>query len=110
MSPSDVSRLIADEVATVDGLWFTDGDNNPHALELSRCLVTPVRVTCNNSLPDYRGGKPFEVWLVLEERGSDGYYIIFDEETRAFGLAIGTRDRPEFIGWYGSFLETVRGM
>ena len=46
----------------------------------------------------------------MEFDNDDGYRIIFDEEVRKFGLACGTRRDPVFIGWHGSFLNTVQGM
>ena len=112
MTAADVSKLVADEIAAVGEDWLTRPENNPHGLDLSRCLLTPERVICTNTFPAFRGGKPFEAWLVLEELPSndDGYRIIFDEKLRKFGLACGTRREPVFIGWHGSFLNTVQGM
>jgi hypothetical protein len=108
----DVSKLIEDEIASVGEAWFTRPENNPHGIELSRCLGEPERVLCTNTFPGFRGGKPFEAWLVLEAlpNDDDGYRIIFDEESGKFGLACGTRRDPIFIGWHGSFLNTVQGM
>jgi hypothetical protein len=112
VTAADVSKLIADEIAAAGEDWFEQPENNPHGLELSRCLITPAWVTCTNTFPEFRGGKPFEAWLVLEElpNNDDGYRIIFDEEVGKFGLACGTRREPIFIGWHGSFLHTVQGM
>jgi hypothetical protein len=107
VTAADVSKRIADEIATVGENWFAE-----HGLSISRCLVHPERVTCTNTFPAFRGGKPFEAWLVLEElsNNDDGYRIIFDEETDEFGLACGTRSDPVFIGFHGSFINTVQGM
>jgi hypothetical protein len=111
VNAADVSKIIEDEIAAIDEDWLTRFENNPHGLDLSRCLITPERVLCKNSFPGFRDGKPFEAWLVLEELPTnDGYRIIFDEKLRKFGLACGTRREPVFIGWYGSFLNTVQGM
>ena len=104
--------LIADEIAAVGEGWLEMPENNPHGLDMSQCLIKPERVTCTNTFPAFRGGKPFEAWLVLEElpNDDDGYRIIFDQELGEFGLACGTRRQTAFIGWHGSFLDTVRGM
>lgn len=112
VTAADVSEIIANEIASVGENWLRQSQNNPHSLDLSRCLIKPERITCKNTFPKFRGGKPFEAWLVLEELPSseDGYRIIFDEEVRKFGLACGTKREPVFIGWHGSFLNTVRGM
>ena len=112
MTAADVSKLIAGEIAAVGEDWLTMPDNNPHGLDMSRCLIEPERVVCKITFPAFRAGKPFEAWLVLEElpNNDDGYRIIFDEELGKFGLACGTRREPAFIGWHGSFLNTVQGM
>ena len=49
-------------------------------------------------------------FYVPEYLHDEGYRIIFDEEMGKFGLACGTRREPVFIGWHGSFLNTVQGM
>ena len=114
MTPADVSNLIAKQIATVGHTWFADPRNNPHGLDLKRCLVHPARVTCQNPFPGLHEGAPFDAWLVLQERPDDdagaGYSIIFEEEAGQFGLACGTRDDLVLIGLYGSFLDTVQGM
>ena len=112
MTAPDVSKLIAQEIASVGADWHSRREYNPHGLDLSRSLIKPERVTCKNTFPEFRGGKPFEAWLVLEERpdSEDGYLILFDEEVGKFGLADGPKREPVFLGWHGSFLNTVRGM
>jgi hypothetical protein len=109
VTAADVSKLISDEVAAVGEDWLTRPENNPHGLDLSRCLIKPERVVCTHG---FEAGNLFEAWLVLEEipDDNDGYRIIFEEELGRFGLACGTRREPVFIGWYGSFLNTVQGM
>ena len=109
MTATDVSGLIAKEIAAVGPDWFEDARNNPHGLDLSRCLVTPTRVTCTDG---FHRENRFDAWLVLEERpdSEDGYRIIFDEQTGNFGLTCGPRRDLVFIGFSGSFLNTVQGM
>lgn len=58
------------------------------------------------------GGKPLQLWIVLEETPGkkDGYLIVFDERKRMFGLADWGADGPDFLGFHGSFLKTLKGM
>ena len=104
MSPEEVSKIIADEISKD---WQ---HTNLHGCDLQKCLVTPQR----RLFSDARGeAKAREMWLVLEERPDthSGYRIVFDEETREFGLAIEGKDgRDVCIGIYGSFIETFDGM
>ena len=67
LTAEDVSELIADEIAAVGADWLTRPENNPHGLDLSRCLVKLERALCTNPFPGFRDGKPFEARLVLEE-------------------------------------------
>jgi hypothetical protein len=106
MSSIDVQAVVMAEIA---------GDfsrSNAHGVDLSRCLVEPRRVICRNTFPKLNGGKPLELWIVLEESPGkkDGYLIVFDDQQRIFGLAIGDGDTPVFLGFYGTFLNTLQGM
>ena len=51
------------------------------------------------------------LWL-LEELPKDrnGYRIVYGELAGMFGLAVPGASRDVFIGYYGSFLDTYRGM
>jgi hypothetical protein len=104
MTPSEINDLIAAEV----GGGRSPSDTN--GVDLERCLVTPSRRVYEDS---FREGQTIELWLVLEERPGEGsgYKIVFDEGTRRFGLAASsTAGRDVFIGFYGSFVETLEGM
>lgn len=83
-----------------------------HGINLRRCLIEPRKVKCQNTFPKLKGGKPLELWIVLEETPgtSDGYLIVFDEETHQFGLAAWTDSTPVFLGFYGTFLSTLECM
>ena len=104
MSPSDISKIIADEIG--DDWKHT----NLHGCDLRACLVTPVR----RLFSDFRDeARTCEMWLVLEEcpQTHSGYRIVFDEATRQFGLAIeGKDERDVWIGHYGTFIQTFDGM
>jgi hypothetical protein len=83
---------------------------------LKKCLVTPpIRKTYADS---FRKEQTLDLWLVLEEKlgTKSGYQIIFDDQKQMFGLAIWGRESEKeafhdiFIGYYGTFLETLDGM
>jgi hypothetical protein len=99
MDSSEVTKLIDAEIA---------GDfsrTNAHGVDLHRCLVTPTRET----FAGHPGSDPWDLWLVLEERPEtrDGYKIVYDDEVKQFGLATANR---VFIGFYGTFIQTLEGM
>jgi hypothetical protein len=106
MIPSEVSELIHQEIA---GNW---AQTNSHGVDLKSCLVPPRQVKCRNTFPSFNKGKPLKLWIVLEEHpGSrDGYLIVFDEQSGKFGLADWGTDEPVFLGFHGSFLNTLAGM
>jgi hypothetical protein len=108
MTSAEVRAIVEAELC---GDW---SHANRHGVDLQKCLVLPRRVVCRNTFPNLDCGKPLDLWIVLEEtRGKrDGYLIVFDERQCQFGLAVWDRDgdTPAFIGFHGSFLNTLRGM
>jgi hypothetical protein len=58
--------------------------------------------------------KLIELWIVLEEipEQNTGYKIVFDENIRQFGLAYNDSQimESDFLGIYGSFLDTLKAM
>ena len=82
---------------------------NSHHVNLDKCRVTPSRITCANSL---NGNAPIQLWIVLREppETKGGYLVVFDEARGTFGLAVERGLLPVFLGWYGSFTETLTGM
>jgi hypothetical protein len=106
VTAAEVQALVLEEIGDDWSL------SNAHGVDLRKCLVPPRKVRCKNTFPELRGGKPFDVWIVLEETpGSpDGYLIIFDEGRQAFGLADWYEGRPSLCGFYGSFRATLIGM
>jgi hypothetical protein len=85
--------------------------SNAHGVDLQRCLIVPpVKRVYDDS---FNKGETLELWFVLEEipGSNSGYKIIFDEATSMFGLAIsGESANDVFIGFHGTFLETLQGM
>jgi hypothetical protein len=82
---------------------------NSHEIDLDKCRVTPMRVTCADGCD---GNNPIQLWLVLRETPSStgGYLVVFDAERGVFGLAIDGVPLPVFLGLYGSFTDTLAGM
>lgn len=104
MEASEVSAIIEREI---NGNWSL---SNAHGVHLKRCLIPPAKQLYEDS---FKEGETIELWLVLEEIPEDksGYKIVFDERSRMFGLAIeGAHKHDVFIGFYGTFLETLEGM
>ena len=104
MKASDVSEIIEQEIA---GNWSL---SNAHGVALKRCLVVPTKRIYEDS---FNQGETLELWLVLEEVPEDqsGYKIVFGEDARMFGLAVkGFGNEDVFLGFHGSFLETLEGM
>lgn len=109
MTAEAVRELVEREIA---GDWSR---TNAHGCDLRRCLIPPEL----REHDDCGGGRPLvepypviRLWLVLEETPGDrdGYKIVFGEEAGMFGLAVSGSPRDVFIGYYGSFLDTYRGM
>ena len=104
MTAPEISEIIEREI---DGNWSL---SNAHGVDLKRCLVAPVKHTYRDS---FKEGETLELWLVLEEVPEEkgGYKIVFDEQERMFGLAVSVVGKPDmFLGFYGTFLETLEGM
>jgi hypothetical protein len=96
-------RAIVD--AEIGGATVVNG------VDLSRYLVAPRLVTCYEPLPN-PDKKLLRLWIVLDTRprAHDGYLIVFDEQKRIFGLALWAGETPVFVGYHGSFLDTLAGM
>ena len=104
MNPEEITAIINTEVGD---RWET---SNAHGIDLRTCLVTPEKQTYTDAAESERS---FELWLVLEEdpKKRKGYKIVFDDAERLFGLATSQINGPDvFIGYYGTFLETLESM
>lgn len=100
MKPADITKIIEDELKDSVGI------SNPHHIDLKKCLVIPAKQVFKDS---FNKNKDVSFWLVLEESPDtkDGYKIIYDEETKYFGLVTANNI---FIGMYGSFGDTLNAM
>jgi len=106
MTSDEVLELVRREIS---GDWTR---TNSHPVDLRKCLVAPRLVKCKNTFPKLNKGKPLHVWIVLEEHpgSKDGYLIVFDESRGAFGLADWGAEGPTFLGYHGTFLNTLESM
>jgi hypothetical protein len=99
---ADEVRALVDE--DIQRNW--PPEMNWHGIQLEQCLrPQPELRTYRDSFSE---DEVVQLWLVLQEVPGDesSYQVIFDEESGKFGLAIG----GVFIGFYGSFVDTVAGM
>lgn len=104
MTGEEVAQLVREEIGED---W---SHPNPHGVDLRESLVAPQKVRL---FVDMDTDRQVEHWLVLEESARrGGYLIVFDEDSRRFGLATFdvTTKRCYFLGLYGSFLETLDAM
>jgi hypothetical protein len=106
MTSAEVREVVEAEVGS------DYSQSNAHGVDLRRCLVQPRNVSCRNTFPKLNSGKPLQLWIVLEETPGEreGYLIVFDDRQRLFGLADWDGDTPVFLGFHGSFLDTLQGM
>jgi hypothetical protein len=108
MTPEEVKAIVNEHVQR---RWDTnDPISNPHGVNLDECLLhQPER---RIYLDSFNKDQPIELWLVLEEdpERHAGYEVVFDENRNEFGLAAAGWECPVFIGYYGSFLDTLAGM
>lgn len=106
MTSAEVRAIVEAEIG---GDW---SQSNSHGVDLRKCVVRPRKVACRNTFPKLNKGKPLEFWIVLEEHPGrkDGYLIVFDEDQRRFGLADWSNETPVFLGFHGTFMNTLLGM
>src|SRR5215211_6685835 len=103
MEAKEISQIIERELK---GNWSL---SNAHGVDLKRCLVNPILQRYDN----FNQTENLRLWLVLEEMPDDksGYKIVFDEKSKMFGLAMSSFGGCDiFLGFYGTFLETLEGM
>lgn len=103
MTSNEVIHIINEEIKGRVNI------SNLHGVDLKKCLINPVRQRYVSSLDD---NIAFEFWTVLEEtEDGKGYKIFYDENENSFGLGMkGFKNELVYLGNYGTFLETLKGM
>jgi|SRR5690554_8182260 len=103
MTGKEIKEIIAKELNNNFDI------SNAHGVDLKTCLIEPKY---DDYIDSFNTDMIKKLWTVLEETPDrHGYKIIFDPENATFGLGILTdKDELMFIGYYGTFLETLEGM
>jgi hypothetical protein len=97
MTTSEVREIVKTEISDN---WSR---RNAHGCDFKACLVEPYLREFETS-----GGQgTIRLWVVLEEHPEDhnGYLIVFDEDSRNFGLACTGSSGSIYLGSYGTFLK-----
>jgi hypothetical protein len=84
--------------------------SNSHGVDLKQCLTEPYLETLEDS---FNEGQTIQMYVVLKEHpNSDaGYQIVYDPEEKMFGLSIQGKGKYRvFLGYDGTFLESLKGM
>jgi hypothetical protein len=109
MTADQVRELI--RIQSIDNLTTT----NDHRISLEQALVPPQRISVIARL--VKGGRmqdqELNVWLVGQERSSDGYRIIMRDDGLQFGLAscgFPTDKQLVLVGWYGDLVSAFLSM
>ena len=104
--------MTADQVRELIRIQSTDNltTTNDHGISLEQSLVRPQRISVIARL--VKGGRvqdqKLDVWLVGQERSSDGYRIIVRDDGLQFGLASNgfpTDKHLVLVGWYGDLVS-----
>ena len=110
MTAEEVRAIVLSELSEQSVAPDSRGPVGSHCVDLSRCLLPiPER----RSFADCSGkGSTIELWVVLDEAPGedDGYWIVFDDRERVFGLALGPVEGGVLVGFYGTFWETLQSM
>lgn len=88
---------------------------NEHRITLKEALVAPriISVIARQVKNGRVKEENLTVWLVGEEKLTDGYKIVLRNDGSQFGLASSgfAHDKmPVLVGWYGDLLTTFLGM
>lgn len=108
MDAEQIRKQIEEETR---GNPFPSAENT---LDLRQCLVEPVKKIYRDAAPTSGNASDdkLELWLVLEEcpGTGNGYKIVYDADENIYGLAYYAEPEDDFLGYYGSFLETLEAM
>ncbi len=84
--------------------------SNLHGVDLKKCLVEPYLEILEDS---FNEGQTIQMYVVLKEHpeSDEGYQIVYDPTEKMFGLSIqGKGQYRVFLGYDGTFLESLQGM
>jgi len=111
MTASDVRVLVEDQIGE---RW---DESNPRDINLRHSLVPPQRMKFTHWFVGDAGVayRNIDAWLVLEERRkkSDGYKVIYDEQTGKFGLALRGWHNDPYLSvdtFFGDFWSAFNAM
>ena len=101
-----INEIIQDELADCSF-------ENMHGLNTANIqehLIDPVLQVYEDSFSEAN----IQLWTVLYEvpNSTDGYIVVYDPSKNEFGLAVQSRKsgKKVFIGYYGTFIESMVGM
>lgn len=108
---SEVKPITSEEInikvlQEINNNWNLE---NAHGVDLKESLIFPKIIQCKCD----EGDQLYNYWLVLNEipDSTEGYKIIYDDESGLFGLAYSEKYKiPFVVGLYGTFIETFKAM
>ena len=111
MNSEDIRRIVE---AQIGDAW--DMKNNCN-VDLRKSLLKPewIRLIARTVKNGERKDEPMDAWVVLikDPETKMGYRIVANDDGSKFGLATKGFEEDKhliFIGWYGDFLTTFKGM
>lgn len=106
-----LKRYIVDRIQEELAAGTIDNWHGVSASNIHEHLIEPVKETYMNEV-DARP-RELELWTVLHEdpQGRSGLRIVFGPDKGWFGLAQTMKHgKPLFMGYFGTFIETLNGM
>lgn len=109
MAPDDVKALVEDELARVHQAPDPSFDIDEYDLE--RCRIDPpVRQAVALPHPVH---EQVDMWIVYDDHPGEATacLVVFDPQHEGFGLALRSpAGLPVCFGYYGGFIDCLRGM
>src|SRR5688572_19923391 len=100
----EIKKIILDEIKASFEIstW--------HGVDVEKCLVEPYLDIFEKS---FKEGETVDLYVVLEEHSNrhEGYLIVYNSEEKLFGLVLVSKCKHGLLlGYYDTFLETLKGM